>query len=262
MPTCTTSGGTPSLSTSSAAGEAHVLAELVGARPKVAAVAIDPGTQLEEARVLDDPAPLEAVGDLARGSSPAGSSPARSCLPSPLNGWSSELANQAMPSTMATSTPRAMRRPGPRRPRAVRPRPGSRPAATVAAVRQLSRVGQPVAPVPVRLRGHRLRERVVGRGRLIRRRRHGVLRRDRPLALEASRSDRLGARRRLRLHGLRRLHARRLGARRLRRALPRARGAARLALTTRGLPFLGRSAARIGRRRGAHSGAPARLRAR
>jgi hypothetical protein len=30
-----------------------------------------------------------------------------------LNGWKSELANQAMPSTMATSTPMAITRPTP-----------------------------------------------------------------------------------------------------------------------------------------------------
>ena len=49
----------------------------------------------------------------------------------------------------------------------------------------------------------------------------------------------------------------------LRRRLALASGSARLALQARGLPLLGRTAARYGRRAsGAHSGVPARLRAR
>ena len=62
--TCTTLGGTPSCSASSAAREAHVLAELVRARPEVAAVAGEAGAELEEAGVLDHARLLEAVRDL------------------------------------------------------------------------------------------------------------------------------------------------------------------------------------------------------
>src|SRR5918994_1044703 len=74
--------------------------------------------------------------------------------PSPLNGWSSEFANHAMPATISASTARAIRRPGPRRPRFVRlpPGPPSRPAAAPAAG-QAPPLGEPVATLLVARRG-------------------------------------------------------------------------------------------------------------
>ena len=79
------------------------------------------GAELEEAGVLDHAALLEDVGDLGEARAlrmvTVTASP-----PSPLNGWKSALANQAMPATMRSRTPRAMIRPGARRFRRVRGR--------------------------------------------------------------------------------------------------------------------------------------------
>ena len=62
--TCTTLGGTPSCERVERRREAHVLAELVRARPEVAAVAGEAGAKLEEPGVLDHARLLEPIGDL------------------------------------------------------------------------------------------------------------------------------------------------------------------------------------------------------
>ena len=91
--------------------EAHVLRERVGAGLEVVAAAGEPGAQLEEATSSTTPRLLQQVGDLAEAGALRDRRPLTGSPPSPLNGWKSELRNQATPSDEARTTASATSRP-------------------------------------------------------------------------------------------------------------------------------------------------------
>ena len=97
--TFTTFGGRPSWSASSAAVKLMSLCELVGARLEVAAVAREPGAQLEEDGVrAPRPSARGSRAICAEARALRDRDPHAPPSPSPLNGWKSETRNQAMPS--------------------------------------------------------------------------------------------------------------------------------------------------------------------
>jgi hypothetical protein len=230
-------------------GERHVLAQLIAAGPEVAAVAGEPGAKLEEASVVDHAVLLQAIGDLREARALRDRYAHGRAIVVALERLEQRDEEPADPEQDQYEHGEGDQAAGPAPAACGAAMPRAPPAAAIAAVRKAAGLAEPVAAMPVGLRRHGLR---LAHGRWL-----GL---GRALARGLCRHRRAGGRKWL---GVQRLGAgRSLHGRRLRRRPALARGSARLALPARGLPLLGRTAARIGRRGGAHSGAPARLRAR